>query len=74
MRRFWSIAAVLGLSLCALAVAATGCGERRERRVEVIRERPQREDRHGHEREAKVEHDRRGDDRDRHEERDREHH
>jgi hypothetical protein len=73
MRRFWSIA-VLGLGLCVLAAAATGCGERREHRVEVIRERPEREGRH--EKEVKVEHERRGDERDRgrDRERDREHH
>ena len=36
MRRFWSIAAALGLGLCVLATAATGCGDKRERRVEVV--------------------------------------
>ena len=71
MRRFWSIAAALGLGLCVLATAATGCGDKRERRVEVIRERPEREDRH--EREGNVEHERRGDERDRDRERDRDH-
>ena len=71
MRRFWSIAAALGLGLCALAVAATGCGEERGRRVDVIRVRPEREGRH--EREVKVEHERRGDERDRGSERDRKH-
>ena len=73
MQRFLSIAAALGLGLCALAIAGTtGCAEGRGRRVEVIRERPEREDRH--EREGNVEHERRGDERDRDRERDREHH
>jgi len=72
MRRFWSVAVVLGLSLCALAVAASGCHER-ERRVEVIRERPAREVRVVHERDVRVEHERRGHERDRDGERDRGH-
>jgi hypothetical protein len=82
MRRFWWIAAALGLGLCALAVAATGCGDERGRKVEVIHERPERERRVEHERdgrdergrEGRDEPERRGDEHDRDRERDREHH
>jgi len=73
MRRFWSIATAFGLGLCALALAATGCeDDRGGRRVEVIRERPEREHRVERGREERVEPERRGDEHDR--DRDREHH
>ena len=72
MRRFWLIAAAFGLGLCALAAATTGCGDERGRKVEVIRERPEREGRH--ERERRAEPERRGDERDRDRDQDREHH
>ena len=70
MRCFWSVATVLGLGLCALAVTATGCHER-ERRVEVIRERPVREVRIEREREVRVAPERRGYERERDRDRER---
>jgi hypothetical protein len=73
MRRFWSLAAALGLGLCVLAAAATGCEERRGRRVEVIRERPVHVVRVERERQVRVEPERHGQERDRGREREREH-
>jgi hypothetical protein len=73
MRRFWLIAAAFGLGLCVLAATAAGCGDKREHRVNVIRQHPGREVRGEHEREAKVEHEKHGHEHDKDRKGDRKH-